>query len=259
MRAICPSCGTADEVSGRRDAGTDDIRLTCGRCGASWDRGERRCATCGGRELTNRAQAMRRHSRGTQLSIVGWRDVVLCVRCDAEVLGSVGTRQTPIPEEYVSSALVDVHALPPTRPAPRPETRARHATGDDQFRSTQQPVASSRPLTPPPPPRSAPPPPSTVRLALQESLTGLAATGTTLDPTTVLLLGTHLGPTTRLDQLERAGHDASSLAEWAERTWGTGRASTAARHTLTALAEHWLAQGWTTTDLAAHMRPQEDA
>ena len=29
---------------------------------------------------------MRRHSRGTQLSIVGWRDARLCERCDADLL-----------------------------------------------------------------------------------------------------------------------------------------------------------------------------
>ncbi|MFK5633359.1 hypothetical protein [Ornithinimicrobium sp. LYQ103] len=219
-------------MTGHSEAGSQGIRLTCGRCGASWERGEggeRRCASCGGRELTNRAQTMRRHSRCTQLSIVGWRDVVLCVRCDAGVLESVGTGQRPIPEEYVSSALVDSHAPAPPRPAvPRGQASAPYAARDDPPRSSQRTAAPRPPSTQPAPPPPAPRPPSTVRQALQEPQTALASAGTTLDPTTVLLLG-------------------------------TGRASTAARHTLTPLAEHWLAQGWTTTDLAARLRPQEDA
>ncbi|HSP59739.1 MAG TPA: hypothetical protein VLO09_01640 [Ornithinimicrobium sp.] len=84
-------------------------------------------------------------------------------------------------------------------------------------------------------------------------------TGTTLDPTVVLLLGTHLGPSTRVDALERSGHGADELREWVEGTWGRGARGAAARHTLTALADHWSDQGWTTTDLAAAVRPQEDA
>ena len=57
----------------------------------------------------------------------------------------------------------------------------------------------------------------------------------------------------------RSGHDAGSLGDRAERTWGRGSRGAAGRHTLTALADHWSEQGWTTTDLAAAVRPQEDA
>lgn len=86
----------------------------------------------------------------------------------------------------------------------------------------------------------------------------LAAEGTTLDPTVVLLLGQHLGPATRLDGLVAAGHDPASVRAWAESLWGAGTNLATARHAITALADHWQQQGWTTTDMAAELRPQED-
>jgi hypothetical protein len=263
----CPSCGRDDQVRGRPDVQAGDVELSCGRCGTSWWRGGRRCATCGGQDLTSRPQVMRRHSRGTQLSIVGWRDVVLCQSCDAEVIESVGTTDTPIAEDYVSAAIVDRTAPAPLsltqdnaavtgRPAGSPAPTRRTAT--DAGRT--QPVRAGAPPRPTPSPRPRPPvPPATVRQALQQSQEQLAAEGTVLDPTVVLLLGTRLGPTTRLDALERSGHDPASVAAWVGSTWGPEDRSTGAGHTLITLADHWLARGWTTTDLAAVLRPQEHA
>lgn len=199
---------------------------------------------------------MRRHSRGTQLSIVGWRDVLLCERCDAAVIESVGDGHTPVAEEYVSAARLDRHAPP--------AAVLEHAEGPAPLPTTAPSIPASPPPAPAPPPPSPPPTPplaapSTVRQALQQAQTELAAAGTVLDPTVVLLLGRHLGPTTRLDALERSGHDGTSVRDWVQRTWGRGARDAAARHTLTHLADHWLAQGWTVTDLAAGVRPQEDA
>lgn len=263
----CPSCGRDDQVRGRHDVQAGDVELSCGRCGTSWWRGGRRCATCGGQDLTDRPQVMRRHSRGTQLSIVGWRDVVLCQSCDAEVIESVGTTDTPIAEDYVSAAIVDR-----TVPAPLslPQQAAAVMSRTDGPRSPTRRTASDpgrtqtvRAAAPPRPTPSAQPrppvAPATVRQALQQAQEQLAAEGTVLDPTVVLLLGTRLGPTTRMDALHRSGHDPASLAAWVGSTWGHGDRSTGARHTLITLADHWLARGWTTTDLAAELRPQEHA
>lgn len=263
--AACPSCRSDEHVTGRRDPEADDVQLSCGRCGRSWGRGGRRCATCAGVALTSRPQVMRRHSRGTQLSIVGWRDALLCERCDADVLATLGHGHTPIPEDYVSAALVDRNAPAPAAPrahgpVPPPSTAGRPVRAPRPVPPSAGGWSSGEPSVPPSIPAPAPPaPPTTVRQALQESQTNLAAAGTTLDPTVVLLLGTHLGPATRLNALERSGHDADTLRDWVERTWGGGGRGAAARHTLTTLADHWSDQGWTTTDLAAGLRPQEDA
>ncbi|WP_130012572.1 hypothetical protein [Serinicoccus sediminis] len=92
---------------------------------------------------------------------------------------------------------------------------------------------------------------------MQRSQEQLTDQGTRLDPTVVLLLGTRLGSTTRLDALERSGHDPAAVATWVRSTWGSADTSGDARHTLTTLADHWLASGWTTTDLAAALRLPE--
>lgn len=251
----CPHCGTEDDVTGRVDDHTGEVELTCGGCGRSWWRGERRCASCGGHDLTTRPQVMRRHSRGNQLSIMGWRDVTLCRACDAAVLDTTRDDHTPIPEEYVSAALIDVNAAPAPPPSPPPAVRPRSSP------ATKPPSrAAPSPRPPSRPPEPAPPrPPTTVRQALERSQTTLAADGAALDPTVVLLLGQRLGPATRLDGLTAAGHDPASLRAWAEGLWGTGAGAASARRTLTALADHWQRERWTTTDMAAELRPQEDA
>ena len=247
----CPDCGNEDDVTGRFDAQAADVELTCRQCGRSWWRGDRVCASCGGQDLTARPQVMRRHSRGNQLSIMGWRDVTLCHKCDAAVIDTHRDDHTPIPEDYVSAALIDVNGAPtllPSRPADRPRA-------SPPAQPPSPPAPAPRPPTAAPSPR----PPTTVRQALERSHTVLAEEGTTLDPTVVLLLGQHLGPATRLDGLSAAGHDPASVRDWAESLWGTGDGGATARHTITALADHWLEQGWTTTDMAAELRPQEDA
>ncbi len=81
----CPDCGEGSDLSGETsDMG---VRLTCGRCGAEWDRGSGgSCDRCGGDDLQTVPLAIVERSRGTQLSIVGTRPVVLCSSCDAEAL-----------------------------------------------------------------------------------------------------------------------------------------------------------------------------
>ena len=59
-------------------------------------------------------------------------------------------------------------------------------------------------------------------------------------------------------ELDRAGHDPQAIRDWMAGTWGSGDNAAKARHTITTLADHWQLQGWTTTDMAAELRPQED-
>lgn len=98
----CPACGEAHDLTGqRRDEG---IHITCGTCGSSWRRDTRRaCATCGGDQLHERAQPLTQYSRGTQLSITGWHQVLLCASCDALMLGR-SSQGKPIPPGYRPAA-----------------------------------------------------------------------------------------------------------------------------------------------------------
>lgn len=100
----CPSCGETEELTGA--PGPDGITITCDRCGASWfrDVAAAECATCGGTELEHRPQPTTAYSRGTQVSIVGWRQVPLCAVCDAAML-SHSLAGKPVPNDYVPAAV----------------------------------------------------------------------------------------------------------------------------------------------------------
>ena len=81
----CPECGEVDDVSGRRVG--DMITITCGSCGAVWNRDlAPRCQQCGGDDVQSVPLAIVEKGRGTQLSVVGTRIVYLCSACDAEAL-----------------------------------------------------------------------------------------------------------------------------------------------------------------------------
>jgi hypothetical protein len=99
----CPACGEEEELTGQR--GEEGIRITCDRCGTSWlrDAAQTACATCGGTDLEHRPQPTTAYSRGTQVSIVGWRQVPLCVNCDADML-SRSLAGKPVPNNYQPAA-----------------------------------------------------------------------------------------------------------------------------------------------------------
>lgn len=85
MDLTCPGCGEAEDLSGTRH--DEGIELTCGRCGHRWTRDLiPSCPTCGGADVETVPLAIVEKSRGTQLSVVGTRPVVLCYSCDAEKL-----------------------------------------------------------------------------------------------------------------------------------------------------------------------------
>lgn len=100
----CPGCGEREELRGER---TDDgIRISCDTCAAAWIRGtEPTCATCGDTDIVVRPRAMRQYSRGTQMSLVGWQNVPLCVRCDAAALERSTGSSAPVAAEYEPAAM----------------------------------------------------------------------------------------------------------------------------------------------------------
>ncbi len=100
---VCPRCGESDDLSGRPSE--EGIRIICGACGNEWLRDDvpDRCATCGGTDLVKRPLALTQYSRGTQLSIVGIGEIILCACCDAEMVEWSDGRA--VPANYRSAAL----------------------------------------------------------------------------------------------------------------------------------------------------------
>ncbi|GAA1917521.1 hypothetical protein GCM10009716_28230 [Streptomyces sodiiphilus] len=270
----CPSCGETEELHGEPHEG--DIRVRCARCGAVWMRGEPVCATCGGAEIVERPQAMTRHSRGTQLSIIGWRQLPLCRTCDAEALRASITENVAVPDSYVSAALhapgsasgpagsardeEDAGAPAPSA-GPRPPAKgrtpstvkpeARSAVSAQRPSGTAKAPAAKRPVRrgrPQPAPTAVP----TVRQAIQAFLSEGSGD---LDHTAMLLLGTHLGSYQRLDVLE--GERArEALTEWFAGHWGEPGtpAEQGARATVCRAMDFWGARGWLSSDPAAGLR-----
>ncbi len=68
----------------RRD---DVILLACESCLHAWSRDlAPRCASCLGTDMQGVPLAILEKGRGTQLSVVGTRQIHLCSDCDAETL-----------------------------------------------------------------------------------------------------------------------------------------------------------------------------
>lgn len=100
----CPRCGEDEQIQGRPTP--DGISITCEVCEAVWLRnGDRQCATCGGSSIVIRPMTLTQYSRGTQLSVVGWRDTPLCTSCDADALAKSVASAAPIAAGYQPAAL----------------------------------------------------------------------------------------------------------------------------------------------------------
>jgi hypothetical protein len=101
----CPRCGERDELQGEQTA--EGIVITCGTCGESWNRDAvtQSCATCGGTDLVERPRAHTQYSRGTQLSIVGMSEILLCRTCDARMVEWSEGSARAVPFNYRPSAL----------------------------------------------------------------------------------------------------------------------------------------------------------
>lgn len=256
--ADCPSCGESEELRG--EPVDDDIRVTCLRCRAQWMRGGPRCAGCGGTDIVHRPQAMTRHSRGTQLSIIGWRELPLCRVCDAEALQTSIAENVPVPSDYVAVCLYGA--------GPEPVTRATPATEEmppPPVMPAREPVASAEPKravegAPRPRSRSGRPkttptaPPSMVPTVRQAISAFLTEASEQADATAMLLLGTHLGSHNRLSVLETDGA-ARELAAWCNGHWADGSdRSRRAVGTICRAVDFWGARGWLVTDPAAGLR-----
>ncbi len=85
MDIRCPQCSESEDLSGERD--DELIHLTCGACGATWERDlSPACSRCGGDDLQAVPLAIVEKGRGTQLSVVGTRIIHLCYVCDATMI-----------------------------------------------------------------------------------------------------------------------------------------------------------------------------
>ncbi len=88
----CPSCGEDDDLRGEpveqeADNESVGIRVTCGACGAVWERtGRATCPRCEGDNMYLAPVAIIEKSRGSQLSILGTRTTPLCWVCDRDLI-----------------------------------------------------------------------------------------------------------------------------------------------------------------------------
>jgi hypothetical protein len=256
----CPSCGETEALRGTPFE--DDIAVTCQTCGATWMRGAPKCKTCGGEDIVPRPQAMSRNPRGNQLAFVGWREIPLCRRCDADALSTSLSKNQPVPEGYVSASLFDskervgastgsrqttarrrrpdvdtkLRQRPPSRPA-----SARATPTSQDHGSTTRPKAA--------PTASEPP---TVRQAVEAFL---ASDFRDADATAMLMLATQLAPSSRLSALE-GPEAATALAAWFQRLYGPkeGKSRNSALRTVVGAIDFWRAQGWVADDPAAGFR-----
>lgn len=261
----CPSCGESEELRG--EPHEDGIRITCLACTAQWMRGAPQCARCGGTDIVERPQAMTRHSRGTQLSIIGWRQIALCRICDADALTTSIEQNVPVPGDYVPASLYGGDTQPgapsrPPRTAPAGSTPTESAKTAEPPRSAPKPVAAPAPPPNPAPEkassvsrawprpqRSRPQPAASAVPTVRQAIAAFMAEATDTDATAMLLLGTHLGSHNRLSVLDdHATGDA--LVQWCQGHW-PDRDTNAARRALGTICralDFWGARGWLGSD-----------
>jgi Zn ribbon nucleic-acid-binding protein len=100
----CPVCAEDEELKGSRIA-DGAVVVTCQRCGHSWQRGQERCATCGGSDLVTRPRALTSHGRATVQSVVGFQEVPLCASCDVDELDASLKHARAVTADYLPAAL----------------------------------------------------------------------------------------------------------------------------------------------------------
>jgi hypothetical protein len=239
----CPQCGETDELTGR--ATDHGIEVVCGRCQAAWLRGTPRCRACGGAESVTRRQVMARHPRGNQLAIIGRREVMLCPRCDAEVLGR--DPQAIVPEDYVSRFLFGTPTPTPQRPMAEPAEPTPHDAAAPHSTTPSAPGATTHSAAPSPKPAAAAPTATAAPQrvpTVREAIAAFLAEQPHSNSLAMVMLGQHLGPARRLDDLGSGA--VEQLAAWIDDTWGAQPEAQQGdiRAAVDAAIAFWRRQGW---------------
>lgn len=252
----CPSCGETEQLQGRPDG--EQITVTCQACGETWTRDQSRCRACGGSDLVMRPQPLSYHPRGNQLAIVGWRDVRLCLDCDAEVAADSVEKNRPVPRDYVSRASLDPTATAhrstegPATPAAGAKTERRSATQAVSRPAGPAPARAGQHVEGPPSTEASPPPSQpvdpTARQAIGAFLTTSAGSG---GATAMLMLGTYLGASTRLSRLSRADAPEDFRSRF-DRTWPETSANREnAGDSVRSAVDYWTEQAWLSPEAGA--------
>lgn len=86
----CPQCGEGERLRG--ESSGHAIDLTCGACGATWQRDTtRRCRHCGSADLRYAPQPLWEKGRGCQRPPAGRIDAYACNSCGkGDVVASIG-------------------------------------------------------------------------------------------------------------------------------------------------------------------------
>jgi uncharacterized Zn finger protein len=101
----CPACAEDDDLRGERRG--DGIVLTCGRCGAVWDRDLRLvCRSCGSEDLEGiRTSTLEEAGRAGVRTPSGIRLVYYCWRCAGNDVTSSSPDPGPHPPPGASRDL----------------------------------------------------------------------------------------------------------------------------------------------------------
>ncbi len=234
---VCPSCGESAALRGA--PGGAGIEITCQTCGHRWTRGALTCRSCGGAESVTIPQVIARTTRGTQLSIMGHRDAVLCPVCDADVIAQCQTARQWVPENHVSAFAFDAAENERSQNKSAP-------TASEVQRARPRPTAPRQPAQPV---ELLPEEPAKKNPTVRQAVEAYMGADPEADALTMLSLATFLGSSTRLETL--AGpQSATTLGEWFDSTWGEHHADrqSAVRRSVRAAFAHWVAEGWIADD-----------
>lgn len=175
---------------------------------------------------------MTRHPRGTLLAVIGVHQVRVCPACDAEVAEEARARHRPLPDGYRSRFVHGDDAEASGEPA-----TAKPAPKKKRSGSTYVGQVGASPAPSPPGPEDP-----TLRQATEAFL---SESGDPAHSLAMVMLGAHLGPATRLSAISL---DAADLADFVDRTWGSGGNRAQAAAALRAAFGYWHAKGWIATD-----------
>lgn len=101
---LCPECGEDDDLSGARQP-DGALQVSCGSCGAIWERGgPPRCRLCGSDDLAYAPKPLWEKGRGDQRTPAGRIDAYRCYECGGQDVTS--SDPIPGPPDHVASRRV---------------------------------------------------------------------------------------------------------------------------------------------------------